>query len=192
MIVAGNGERDSFSCRVKSLRVSGMTRAKETADIIASYLPIDSRELVYHAPDHSLNEGRPCHHVPGVRATPKVIEVTDDNHKRIEEAFQTYFYRSPVPPVTAEADSNAPFASEATNHSPLVIASSSVSTAEKSRDTIDGPVNQTIEAPPPSPQEHHEFEIIVCHANVIRYFVCRYDDRIVFPFVLRVFVSTVI
>lgn len=41
-------------CRIKVLRVSNMTRAKETADIIARYLP----GVECAAPDPILNEGR--------------------------------------------------------------------------------------------------------------------------------------
>lgn len=77
---------------------------------------------------------RPCHHIPGLKATPKVIEITEENHARIEEAFRRYFYREPL----LEADLNEEFTNKQEH-----------------------------------PRQQHEFDIIICHANVIRYFVCR-------------------
>jgi serine/threonine-protein phosphatase PGAM5 len=103
---------------ITSIRVSTMTRAKETAEIIATYLP----GLELSEPDPLLSEGRPCHHIPGGKASPKTIQMTDENHPRIESAFQKYFYRADYHPDS---------------------------------------------------KERHEVEIIVCHANVIRYFLCR-------------------
>jgi len=41
-------------CKVVALRVSNMTRAKETADIIAGHLP----NVTYAEPDPLLNEGK--------------------------------------------------------------------------------------------------------------------------------------
>eukprot|EP00523_Entomoneis_sp_CCMP467_P012533 CAMPEP_0168787822 /NCGR_PEP_ID=MMETSP0725-20121227/12005_1 /TAXON_ID=265536 /ORGANISM="Amphiprora sp., Strain CCMP467" /LENGTH=354 /DNA_ID=CAMNT_0008838053 /DNA_START=42 /DNA_END=1106 /DNA_ORIENTATION=+ len=107
-------------CNITSIRVSGMTRAIETADIIATHLP----GVTFEEPDPLLNEGRPCHHIPGSKASERIVQVTDDNHARIESAFEKYFQRAEAPD-----------------------------------DDEDG--------------EKHEFEIIVCHANVIRYFMCR-------------------
>jgi serine/threonine-protein phosphatase PGAM5 len=124
------GAHDDFSpCSIKHVRVSNMTRAKETAAIIASYLP----NVQYNDPDPQLNEGRPCHHVPGVKASKRTIELTDENHTRIEAAFQKYFYRAATPQLVVDTDD-----------------------ANKTEET-----------------EKHEFEVIVCHANVIRYFLCR-------------------
>mmetsp|Transcript_10063 Transcript_10063/g.14226 ORF Transcript_10063/g.14226 Transcript_10063/m.14226 type:complete len:213 (+) Transcript_10063:103-741(+) len=49
------GINETFGpCRVKALRVSDMTRAKETADIIAKHLPMD---VMRSKPDPLLNEG---------------------------------------------------------------------------------------------------------------------------------------
>jgi hypothetical protein len=210
---SGDADRGLLPCRVKCLRVSSMARAKETADIIASYLPIDrgndsSRNnsdeglaavaaVEYVEPDPALSEGRPCHHIPGVRATPKVVEVTDDNHARIEGAFQRYFYRAPRVPRLLPAPSAAAAVSPA---APQVAATASSVLQEGGSSTptnaIGGPGSTLVAAAavdppsssahapaaqqlqpqasqPPSPQDLHEFEIIVCHANVIRYFVCR-------------------
>ena len=68
----------------------------------------------------------PCHHIPGGKASAKSIQATDDNHPRIEAAFEKYFHRADYDEQMKE----------------------------------DG-------------GHHHEVEIIVCHANVIRYFLCR-------------------
>jgi serine/threonine-protein phosphatase PGAM5 len=112
-------------CKIKALRVSGMTRAKETADIIASFLP----GVEYVEPDPLLSEGRPSHHIPSGKVSDKIIEATDHNHPRIEEAFQKYFHRADPP-------------------------------SEEANPQSDG-------------EPQHQFEIVVCHANVIRYFLCR-------------------
>ncbi|GKY92391.1 hypothetical protein MPSEU_000210000 [Mayamaea pseudoterrestris] len=126
------GAEDDFGpCNITHLRVSNMTRAKETADIIASYLP----NVRFEDPDAQLNEGRPCHHIPGVKVSKRTIELTDENHFRIEAAFRQYFYREPL------ADSH------------------DLQCVAELQDKHDG--------------EQHEFEVIVCHANVIRYFLCR-------------------
>ena len=127
-------EEEFGSCRIKALRVSGMTRARETADIIASYIP----QVEYVEPDPMLNEGRPCHHIPGGKASSKIVEATDHGHARIEEAFQKYFQRADYKDQgTADEEGSNPQADDGDN------------------------------------EVKHEFEIIVCHANVIRYFLCR-------------------
>jgi serine/threonine-protein phosphatase PGAM5 len=126
------GAQEEFGpCNIRHLRVSNMTRAKETADIIATYLP----NVQFEEPDPQLNEGRPCHHIPGVKASKRTIELTDENHPRIEAAFQKYFYRQPL----------------------------DLADEERLSATSDGGRSD----------EKHEFEVIVCHANVIRYFLCR-------------------
>ena len=134
------------SCNLKVVRVSNMARAKETADIIASHLP----GVMRAEPDPDLNEGRPAHNIPGSSASSSTIEKTDDQHPRIEAAFRRYFYR---------AKENA--------------------TENRINDIVDTNENDKNEnAKDPNSGEQkegsrHEFEIIVCHANVIRYFLCR-------------------
>lgn len=122
------GSNDFKPCPIKSLRVSSMVRAIETADIISHYLP----GVKYEKPDPLLSEGRPCHHIPGTTLSEKIVEATDKGHARIEAAFQKYFYRADWP-VVSSLDDNSP----------------------------------------DDDSEKHEFEIMVCHANVIRYFLCR-------------------
>jgi serine/threonine-protein phosphatase PGAM5 len=126
-------------CRVKILRVSNLARAKETADIIARHLD-ESVEI--GSPDPLLNEARPCHTIPGSRASPSAIQKIDEGHAQVEAAFRKYFYRSDY----SDANDN--------DHHP----DATTTIHSKGR---------------PEPTETHEFEIVVCHANVIRYFLCR-------------------
>jgi broad specificity phosphatase PhoE len=135
-MIQGAEETFGSPCRVKALRVSNLTRAKETADIIALYLPSTVSVI---EPDPMLNEGRPCHTIPGGRMSQKDIETTDAHHPRIEGAFRKYVHRAPEPlPVSHDQE---------------------VTTPQQQQQ---------------QPESKHEFEIIVCHANVIRYIMCRY------------------
>ena len=115
-----------------------MARAKETAEIISAHLP-NSVERTESDPD--LNEGRPCHHIPGVRASESTIAKTDEGHSRIERAFKRYFHRADRPQSQEDDDSGESDAATA---------------------------NEELK-----PHPKHEFEIIVCHGNVIRYMTCR-------------------
>ena len=110
---------------------------------------------------------RPCHHIPGGRARSSVIERTDEHHPRIEHAFKKYFFRAEPPTLPPAEDSK-------TNEKNIVATStdtgsneSDASTSKHSKDT-DSVTTSQIKSNP-----QHEFEIIVCHANVIRYFFCR-------------------
>lgn len=128
------GFDDAFGpCNVKILRVSDMTRAKETAEIIAAHLP----DIERAEPDPLLNEGRPSHHIPSGKMDEEKIKKTDEGHLRIEEAFKKYLFRAPIP-------ENAAIETDQPNNV------GEIKTNPK-----------------------HEFEVIVCHANVIRYFYCR-------------------
>lgn len=131
-------------CNVKVVRVSNMARAKETADIIASHLPGVERA----DPDPDLNEGRPAHNIPGGSASASTVEKTDESHPRIEAAFQRYFHRQKEAP--AEKKSSFSFWS-----------------SSDEKENVDPNSGERKEG------SRHEFEIIVCHANVIRYFFCR-------------------
>jgi len=125
-------------CDVKVVRVSDMARAKETAEIISAHLP---NSVERTEPDPDLNEGRPCHHIPGVRASESTIAKTDEGHSRIERAFKRYFHRADRPQSQEDDDSGESDAATA---------------------------NEELK-----PHPKHEFEIIVCHGNVIRYMTCR-------------------
>jgi serine/threonine-protein phosphatase PGAM5 len=62
----------------------------------------------------------------------------DEDHPRIEKAFQKYFHRA--------------------------------SHTEKDKMEVRAALNDDGKL---KPHPKHEFEVIVCHANVIRYFFCR-------------------
>lgn len=146
-------------CHVKVLRVSDMARAKETAEIIAKELP----DWVERAePDALLNEGRPCHTIPGGRVSQKVIEKTDQGHKRIEEAFRKYFYRADLPLCDKGEEKKEEDVSNVDKREDHALTAS-----DEKKDSLQGS-SKELEFHP-----QHEFEIIVCHANVIRYFLCR-------------------
>ena len=108
---ASDGAYKDFS--LETLKSSMLTRAIQTADIIAPLLPSAS----YSVRDATLNEGRPCLPEPPPKHAPHYTRKNDG--ERIESAYR------------------------------LVC----------SRPTID--------------QKEDSCEIIVCHANVIRYVVCR-------------------
>lgn len=75
---------------IATIRVSNMTRAKETAEIIATHLP----EYVEIAdPDPLLNEGIPAQIIPS-RSELRIEEDLATNGARIEQAFKKYFHRS--------------------------------------------------------------------------------------------------
>ena len=139
-LVEAAGEDGFTAINLKVLRVSDMARAKETADIIAQHLPNVHRS----DPDPDLNEGRPAHCIPGGKASSGAIEKVDEQHPRIEAAFQRYFYRAAtkgiVDDIVDEEEDDDDFYNE------------------------DAEVRD---------RPKHEFEVIVCHANVIRYFLCR-------------------
>lgn len=145
-------------CNIKTIRVSDMSRAKETAKIISDHLP----GIEFANPDPLLNEGRPSHNIPGGRASPSTIQSVDDNHSRIEKAFTKYFFRADPPTKTMEQNSEHQSNSDNDESKEL---------AEKKESDTTEMMLKKYEDFKFHPQ--HEFEIIVCHANVIRYFACR-------------------
>lgn len=168
-------------CNITRLHVSNMARAKETANIIAKHLP---SSVTISEPNPDLNEGRPCHHVPG-RYSEDVVKQVDSCHDRVENAFKKYFYRADPPPPPSEvveethdgkatdnvASSILPNSYETTNDTTVKKDEDSKEVAteeEKKNEVAESPEEEKLE---PHPQ--HEFEIVVCHANVIRYCLCR-------------------
>lgn len=126
---SANFEKERFNgkCKVKTIYVSDMTRAKETANLIAKQFH-ESDNMVVQEPDPLLNEALPA---PMVPIRPDILGATkeiDEHHDRIEEAFQKYFYRDDEGDDEDDDDEHA---------------------------------------------ESDDFEIVVCHGNVIRYFFCR-------------------
>jgi serine/threonine-protein phosphatase PGAM5 len=118
-------------CPIKAIRVSNMTRAKETAQLIAKEL---GGGFKVEKPDPLLNEALPAPMIPIRPDISGAEEEIDENRDRIEEAFRKYFYR--------RTDNEHPSTSDEDGESS-------------------------------SEEEEDEFEIIVCHGNVIRYLFCR-------------------
>lgn len=69
------GAEDEFGpCHIKALRVSGMTRARETAEIIAQCLP----GVQVEEPDPMINEGRyvrRCYFTPSTYTNPLALAI---------------------------------------------------------------------------------------------------------------------
>lgn len=151
--------KDFGPCKVKVVHVSDLARAKESADIIYDNMNLDNFDGDFTVsksdPDPLLNEGRPCHHVPGGKARDSVVERTDEQHPRIEQAFKKYFYRAEMPVL--------PSVEESSEKSKII--------ATSDESNKDGDTEQSEQKLKSNPQ--HEFEIIVCHGNVIRYMFCR-------------------
>jgi serine/threonine-protein phosphatase PGAM5 len=107
-------------CRFKAIQSSDMARARETAAIISRHLP----DIPLLPPDPLLNEALPSPMIPARPDVPNAKQEIDENHDRIEQAFQKYFHRADI----------------------------------EHRD---------------DDESKHEFEVIVGHGNVIRYFFLR-------------------
>lgn len=72
------------------------------------------------------------------------MERIQEGHERIEEAFRKHFYRA-----------------------------DEIDMPDDDYFIGDPPKKKEAESPPDPASTRHEYEIIVCHANVIRYFMCR-------------------
>jgi hypothetical protein len=196
--------QDQQQGKMVAIRVSNLTRAKQTASIIAQYVPSSVAQV---EPDPDLNEGRPCHSIPctdrpihtpesiaaysfnsstsqqgqghhhttstttddtvesdqrpaSIQKLPlvhsSIIRQTDEGHDRIERAVHRYFYRAQPPSSQS-----------------LISLEQPLSMLDNKADTTDATLLES-ETTTHSPTiVRHEYEIIVCHANVIRYFVCR-------------------
>jgi serine/threonine-protein phosphatase PGAM5 len=155
-------------CSVRSFSVSQYTRAIQTADIIYQQLvemyqrngiPQDQR--VPKSPsDPLLNEGVPAHFIPGEEANSTRMgmwtEAIGKDNPRIEKAFKKYIGQSEW-----LVEEQAQRRQEEASANEVVKSFSSFGTT--SGGTV-GPANV---------EHHHEYEIIVSHANLIRYMTCR-------------------
>jgi len=140
-----------------------MARAKETADIIASQLPSHVRRA---APDANLNEGRPCHTVPGGRVSQAVVVKTEESSRKIEAAYRAYFHRMEYDEVDAAVEMTTTTMEGGTE-------GQAGTTLETNTVTTPSPVSEEETEDQRIGHPQHEFEIIVCHANVLRYMTCR-------------------
>ena len=155
---------------IKSLHVSTMTRAQETADLICAELSSlnDGKGVTRTTPDPNLCEGRPSHVIPSGKPMDEVAVNVDSG--RIETAFRTYFYRAEGEPndeTSVKKHHSKKKDKESADPLPSVLP---VDSADKKVDSKPRSDSDATVAPPPT---NHEFEIIVCHGNVIRYFFMR-------------------
>jgi serine/threonine-protein phosphatase PGAM5 len=144
----------------KSIVSSNVLRAQQTADIIAKELPGVPRS----ADDPVLAEGYPCLPQPGGSRDSDLERMRPAKIFRdsvqIEAAFRKYFHRDVDHKRKAkkDKDSEAPKEAMHPGQAPLTDAQ------EK---------DKAAAAAAAKPALEHEYTIVVCHMNVIRYFVCR-------------------
>lgn len=135
----------------RSVKSSTMERAKETAGIIAQELNVTVEEE-----DPLLNEGNPCIMHPGQGYdldSGKLVKLGVDP-LRIECAFRKYIHRK--------------------DNGKKISSKEKVSEIFTGGDGGSGGSGDQVVAAKKRDQEvEHEYEVIVCHMNVIRYFVCR-------------------
>ena len=147
---------------VKCVRVSTMARAKETASIIFKHLHKDFEEIKMEVPDPNLDEGVPYETLPWKWAQSKPVKLHQDS-VRIETAFRRYFYRSsPVPLVPLRLKEKEQKQKQEQEQE-----------VEEDQAVVRFDAAAAAAALKKSNDEKHEFEIIVCHGNVIRFFFMR-------------------
>ena len=159
------------------LHVSTLTRAQETAQLIASRLPPHVRQL---PPDPNLQEGDPpAHIIPyAARGGEEFLQKRSrDVHiegARMEAAFRSYFYRDL--PCRPPKSSRSRGAADKVAGVPLAGGEGGGEYAGSAGTTGYGHSAEGAERAsrkPPAEVKRHEWDILVCHGNVIRYFVLR-------------------
>lgn len=141
---------------------SGMLRARQTADIIAQELGLPVEEY-----DPILNEGKPCipHPGPGPDFESKSLAKLMQDPPRVEAAFKEFIHRK---------ENWKTFKREKVDET-------YTGTSSAQQDNGQMPTSPSGEGDSEAKAKgkkqeqviHHEYEIVVCHQNVIRYFVCR-------------------
>jgi hypothetical protein len=101
------------------------------------------------------------------------LDIDDDlaeNGARIEEGFKKYFYRKTNQPDENKNTKGWFFMRNSDRKGESSSSSNDEVDADKGSNS-----NNTMSTSTPTKekQDKHEFEIIVCHGNVIRYFFCR-------------------
>lgn len=152
----------------KSVTSSQLLRAKETAEIIAS-------ELGMAVDDHDalLNEGTPCIPHPGGKLEKKKLSKLLTEPPRIEAAYREYVHRSTNWKKHKSKDEKDPMDGPAGASASAAKGNPQEGGGQK-EDTTGGSL-QNVDAGGTAPKtdKSHEYEVIVCHMNVIRYFVSR-------------------
>jgi len=183
--------------KFKNIYTSDIVRAKQTAWIMAKSMP-DS--IPIRNPDPDLNEALPAPMIPARPDIPDAIEEIDEQMVRMDRAFRKYFYRADPPlqllkvleqlkqehpakqqqQEQQQSPSSSEQAQKATSdpggnnkHG----ASEGTSTRQSGLPSTQIPSSASLLLPQSMasslPRPNHEFDIIVCHGNIIRYFVCR-------------------
>jgi len=172
---SGDGDVNS-NCRVdiRHLRVSDMTRAKETAEIIREVLAANGGKIPELEVDEDLNEGRPAHVIPGgEKSRPRMsVESIERDSPRIERAFRRYFHRDVKIIKDDEDDDSNDDENTAAVSQEIAIVNvdpADIGSGESAPAATDPKEKKRRRKPKPS----HQFEIIVCHGNVIRYMFLR-------------------
>jgi serine/threonine-protein phosphatase PGAM5 len=151
-----------------NLHVSNMARAKETASIIQTFLPPNTK---IHPPNSLLNEGTPCHVVPEGRSNNKKPAMkTKSVHRdsaRIEAGFRDIFYRD----QSKKVKGNKTKKEESQQIPPTLLEE----TANKNNNSSTGSASDLIASVSKEEEEEvkHIYDVVVCHGNVIRYFAMR-------------------
>lgn len=147
-------------CVFKSILVSDMRRAKETANLIAQELG-----MTVSSPDSDLNEALAA---PMIPHRPDIVGATEDidrNHERIERAFQRYFWRD-VPKQQGMNDNVANEEENEPQHEFEIIVCHG-----EFRHTLSDVSLYVLGRP--HIRNSYCFSFLVDLGNVIRYFLCR-------------------
>jgi serine/threonine-protein phosphatase PGAM5 len=193
-VARANQKKYDGPCHIHAMHVSDMQRAKETASIISSYLLPVFPDLRVESPDPLLNEALPCPMIPVRPDVPDAETEIDANHDRIEAAFRKYVHRAVAGADSKgkvndnvgarDGDDLAHHPEDTSRRSPLNPCADGGKVAEgggthaDNRDRIvavNGGSSSGGDEEPVRGEAglRHEFELIVGHGNVIRYFVCR-------------------
>ena len=155
--------------KIRNIYSSDVARARETAEIIAEQLP----DAKLHAADPMLAEGAPC---PVPNWQPYPSQLFEDG-ARIEAAFRRYIHRS----VDGwRANKKEKQAAERQKKKDAETERQGYTQATGEGTGVGGEAGDTPNPAKPSPKsyadedgENDQYDVIVCHGNVIRYFTCR-------------------
>ena len=198
-MIKGVGMGEGGRCTVKAVHSSDMTRAKETADLIVSEIEgITGTKLNRTDPDPDINEGRPCHYIPSRKA--QSVASVDRDSGRIERGFKRYFYRFVGDAKEEEKEEKATAKENARREQRLdseeIVRRSQAKIEREFASLLKDEGNKhylksdplssirggggggggaapQADATVKPPDSNHEFEIVVCHGNVIRYWFLR-------------------
>jgi serine/threonine-protein phosphatase PGAM5 len=155
-MMSGLGERG----RLRSIIVSDLTRAKETAAIVRTRLSDDAPAVA--SPDPNLNEGKPARPIPSKRDPSAYAPRVYRDGARIEHAFRTYFRRAK--PLKKQMKKEEEEEVKVVVQDAQGVPAAATAAVEELLERVEAEVEDPVQ---------HEFDIIICHGNVIRFFVMR-------------------